>query len=494
MPTATGTAKTPSVLLNAINTLMVANGWTKLRGETDLACASPKAARYWRVQGWSGDYNYTGLRQLEFRATVGGANIATNPANYTINSLGTGDASGVIAGGANVRTLDEGPQDFVWVLQYDFGSATTVREVAITGDSSSGYSFDYLYIQWSNDGITWTTMYRAEGLAFGSSETKIFSFDDTYIDGRHVSATEPTRSGAAEDIPNNNTGILQYADFSEDVFGWQGPGYDASRRVYIYARGNRRENDGTAEIEFGFSTSFDSNLAFRDQAGIYTSLKTHILDSNEVTYWLYLNSKRLIIVTRSGTQDYTSTYIGFLSAFATPANYPFPLAILTTAPNRNSYNSVSSNCRLSSCADPGTGAAVVRLWDGTFVTPQNRPDSSYTNLYNGTPPAWVWPYHTGSSQSRNDWPNSWSGDYIDYYSQHAFDYMVQTAQGEIPLFQCTVQDNTYLNIGALDGVFAVPGAGVLSPTQVLTIGAVNYRVFPNRTRRNGVNWFAVRED
>ncbi|UXO93748.1 distal tail protein [Pseudanabaena phage Pan1] len=497
MPFTTGTARTPSELLNAINTHLVANGWTRIRGETDMNCAAPKAARYWRLLAYeivTTTNDFPGVQRFDLRTTIGGASAVVSGAGYSVSSLGTGNPANLATGGV-VRAADI--DDAAWWVRHDFGSPVTIREVVIQADSTVGNTPRDFLIQWSNDGETWTTMFERTGETWTASQTRTYSWADGTRYSGHVADNAPRRSGNAEDILQN----LQFGttspgrELGEDYWIWQGPGYDASRRVYIHARGFCRATSSTHAISWDFSIGYDAAIRlWNSQVGNTSLSRTHLMDSGTVTYWLYSNSKRIVLVTRSGTQDYTSSYVGFMSAFGTPDQYPFPLMISTTSVDQTTYVSGSSNSRLSSCADPGRNGTVVRLWDGTLIYPDNRPDNSATsNLYLQTPSSgWVWPYHTGSA-ARGDWPLSQIGDYVDY-AGHFLDRMIPTAQGTLPLFPCVVQSADYGNIGVLDGVFAVPGGGVLTPLQVLTIGGVNYRVFPNRTRRDGVNWMAIRED
>jgi len=494
MPFTSGVASTPSELLNALNTHLVANGWTKLRGETDMNVASPKSARYWRVLTWNSINWVRGVRILEMRTTAGGANQATVGANFTVSSVNEGSPTTLPTGGSNVRSATI--YDTPWSLAYDFGAPTIIRELSIQGDSTSGNSPSDFCLQWSNDNITWTTMQEFTGLTWTASETKTFTVTDGYVHGQHVSSTQPRRSGSQEKFDLNV--LLTTSDFramSNDYWIWQGPGYDADRRVYVHARGQCKENSSAHYIEFDFSIGYDSLIkAWNTQEGHTGRAMCHMMDSAEISYWIYSNSKRIILITRSGAQDYTSTYIGFMSAFGLPDDYPFPLLLSTTIANVDAYTPVTVNAVISSCADPGVGACIVRLWDGTFKYPENRPSSSASNLYSAVPTnAWVWPYHMGTT-ARPTWPYGIGSDWNDYVANHFFDYVQATEQGELPMFPCIVMCDPYGNIGAMDGIFAIPSGGLLTPTQVITIGGQNYRVFPNRTRREPIAWFCVRED
>ena len=496
MPFATGTARTPSELLNAVNTHLVANGWTKLRGETDMNCASPKAARYWRVLVWESQTttdDFRGLQLVNMRTTAGGANQATVGANFSCSSAGTGTASLMAAGGL-LRSADI--DDQAWWVQYDFGAPTTIREFYIQGDSVVGFSPRDFAFQWSNDGITWTTMVEYLAQSWTASEFKTFTLTDGYVDSRHAASTAPRRSGRAEEFSFNfNWAGHDARDFSEDVWVWQAPGYDAARRVYTYARSYCRTAASTHAIEWDFSIAHDAgNRIWDTQVGSAGVSRAHLMDSGTVTYWIYSNTKRFVLVTRSGAQDYTSSYVGFMSAFAQPDDFPFPLLISTTMLDATTYSSSQTNARLSSMADPGLNSAVCRLWDGTLVNPGNRPDAVASNLYLQSPAtSWVWPYHFGCT-GRPLWPFGIGSDFADYFGEHIFDHVRATEQNDLPLIPCTIQHDPYGNIGIMDGVFAIPSGGLLTPTQVITIAGQDYRVFPNRTRREPVNWFCVRED
>lgn len=482
MPFSTGTANTPSELLQAINTLVVANGWTKLRGETDNNCASPKAARYWRLLWLENEDVNNDFRQLttmQFRTTLGGAAIAG-----TWSSKGI--ASGTLPGLFRTADIDD---DFWWI-KLDCGSATIVRECLIQCQTDNESPRDFM-IQWSNDDLTWTTMYRTSGLAWVDNETKIFQFGDGYLDPRHTLGTQARRAGFdVRSTTVNYSFTSPYSDYCDDRFIWQAPGYDANRRIYIEARGHSNLIDSSNFIQFTCSPDYDAGTpGFENQIGGAGSDVVHIFDINPVDYWIYMNSTRLIVITKSGTDDYTSTYIGFLAAFATPENYPHPLFMSSTSYQFDAFN--VTNNRLSSMADPGLDAAVFRKWDNLWYQVYNRNSSGLTNAYRQNPFQWIWPYHVGGSD-RGNWPFTTIGDYVDF-DNHWLNQHDPTEQNDIPLYPCIVQDRDFGNIGALQGVFGVPG-GTLVPEQVFTISAINYRAFPNRDRRDGCNWFVVRED
>lgn len=100
---------------------------------------------------------------------------------------------------------------------------------------------------------------------------------------------------------------------------------------------------------------------------------------------------------------------------------------------------------------------------------------------------------SGDIASGEDWPFSPTGD-DGNNGNHWLDHVVAGPNDELPLITATVVDYSYGVVGALDGCFAIPGSNVLAPEQVITIAAQDYRLFPNRDRRQGHHWMAIRED
>lgn len=501
MPFVTGTADTPTKLLKAMNDHLVANGWTKLRGEEDMAVQAPKAARYWRLN--INDTVSTGasiiVRKINFRAGGGGPDLATDASKARASQIyGNHTIASILAGSTSNLTVKNGASTGWWI-DYDFGAPVTIREVVIQiGTSTTSGPSDFC-LQWSHDRKTWTTLKRWELITWTSIGSQTFSVADSYLDPTHVSATSPRRSGSGEEVETmfvtKNNVNRSFADLSDDIWIWQGPGYDASRRVYIHARGHARNISNTNLIEWGTSIGYNSDaLSWSDHPGFSTLRRTHLMQGSTVSYWFYSNSKRIVLITRSGAQDYTSSYVGFLSAFGTPEQYPFPLAILTTMPEKTARLYGEANNNLSSMADPGQNAGYARLWDGTEISPGNRQDAAGTNQYVQNPSSWVWPFHVGSGERPGRWAGGWTGDWNDYIPGHVFDNIIPTRQSHLPMFPCTVVTDPYGNIGSLEGVFAIPSGNILSPLSVLTIGGQDYRVFANRERRTGVNFFVVRED
>lgn len=489
MPFTTGTAVSPSDLMSQIDTFITANGWTRLRGDPDLVPASPKAARYWRILMTEQEVttnDFFELENVELRETLGGANLATNPSNWSASSTNTGTSPGNLTGGTAVwQSQDVDDAGFAWV-KYDFGSPQVIRQLVMQCDTDDQAPTRW-HLQWSNDDQTWTTMEeRLETELWVDNEIKVFDFDDGFVLDRHVSATVKRANG-------QRTQVIGDGRREDDTFVWQGPGYDAARRVFIGMRSSFDLTVNTHRLELYGMADWVNEFDINQEVGGDTVETPRLLfTSGTVEYWVYVNSIRLVVICKNDASDYTSAYLGFGAAFAQPDDWGFPLLVIGTSDDDGSL--VDTNNALSSCADPGnSGQGRIRLWDNTWQSIQNRATTSVQGLMDFSPEIWIHPYHMGRGTGDSQWPFGTVGD-NDSAGSHILDALEPTEQGDLPMFSCVVQHYIYGNMCALDGIFAAPGGGTLTPEQVINIGGQDYRVFPNRQRRDGNDFFAVRED
>lgn len=499
MATQTGTFLTNTDLMIKLNAFLTTNGWTKLRGETDQANASPKAARYWRVLVLETEDTTADFRELElmeWRATTGGANVALTGTNYSFSSLASGTGADLVSGTGTVQSADI--DDNMWWVQYDFGAPQIIHEITMMCDTDN-YAPSRFYVQWSNDALVWTTMYETEGLAWVDNETKTFTWDTGagYTNPRHPSATVSRRSGYS-DIQSGGS-FSKYNEYCDNLWTWQGPGFDAARRVYISALTWTDPVAGDDHTAFVPHTEYDAAVAtsawLDTQVGVPNDDgkgKSYLVsDASGGTYWFYVNSQRFIVVVKSGIADYTSAYCGFMSQFALPDDYPFPLYVGATT-DSITEGLTSANADVRDFVDPGNGSkAMYRASDGLWRSVTNHDGQTTVNDPTPIPASWNAPYHTGD-QNRNNWPDNTIGDYTGW-DAHWLDRIDPTVQGDLPFMPVIVTHYVDGHIGALDGVFAVPRGSVLSPEQVITIAAVNYRVFSTRTKVGGMNYYAIIE-
>ena len=491
----TGTYTTMPQLMNILNTFMTGNGWTRLRGETDMAVNSPKAARYWRLnvrESIGTSTQFRAIREINFHA-INDDVISRAGVTATASSFLSGNvpANCLVSDTTFVRSAQVNNDR--WWLAFDFGSAVTIGKIVIICElfSEAPEKFE---IQWSNDNYTWTTMQQVNDPVlftanFGTA-TIVWDTGSGFTSSYHAGASLPRRSGLNYFMGNVQGAIIEIG--SSNLWAWQGPGYDADRRVFIYGY---TFHDSIADVDsFGFSAATGIITDLPQYIGVQAGTDdrfVHLIAaaSGTKTYWAFLNSTRLIVIIKNGLDDYTSMYAGFLKAFATPNNYAFPLFVSGTA---NAPVSLGSNdSRWRAFWDPGDSpSARFRDVTGVWRTVRNHTfTSGDINAPLGNPIRWTWPWHSGCT-NREAFPFSVVGDWANF-DFHFLDRIEATTQNEVPLFASMVCDINYGNIGAMDGVYCVPRGGVISAEQVISVGGFDYQVFQNRDRTNGDQYAAI---
>lgn len=493
MASATGTANSACDLMVKLNTFLTANGWTNLEGETDIAGASPKSARYWRIlvlETEATNDDFRELELLEWRTTSGGANQATVGANYSFSNLASGSGNDLVSGTGTVQSADI--DDAFWWVKYDFGVGTIIRELVMTVDTDNYAPRDFL-VQWSNDDKVWTTMYEQSGLSWSDNETKTFTWDagGGYTPPEHFSATICRRQG---DVTDAVSGGSNGSERCNDVWAWQGTGYGANRRVYIGMVTDYDLTQSTEWIKIHCTTDWDAGLDnFEDNENFdATDQQYLVMGTDPVTYWFYANTSRVIIVLKNGADDYTSAYAGFIAAFAQPTEWAQPLYVGATNNDRGTIgNTVNDN---GTFFQPGANGHGGKLFDFTnnWINVENLQSSGVTDLPSLNPIAWIWPWHLGQTGD-GAWPICAIGD-NDSGGAHWLDKLEPTEQNEMPILPAILMSYANGALGALDGVYAIPGGGLATPEQLVTIGGDDYRVFPHRDRRGGNHYMMVLED
>ena len=137
----------------------------------------PEIHEYWRVKGvTAGSFVGGALAELEFRATIGGADQATGGTSISGSefngSLVDGNAfddDGSTAWAGTSLALS-------WV-GYQFTSPVSVEEISITSrEASNGaqtwVDFD---LEYSDDGSAWTTHWNILSSTWGNAETRTFT-------------------------------------------------------------------------------------------------------------------------------------------------------------------------------------------------------------------------------------------------------------------------------------------------------------------------------
>jgi hypothetical protein len=223
---------------------------------------------------------------------------------------------------------------------------------------------------------------------------------------------------------------------------------------------------------------------------------------NAISYWFYVNDRRIVVVAKCSTA-YISMYAGFFLPFSQPQNYPFPLYTSGDYHTTATW-SLSRSGRRMFC-DPGTPtasaaplcSAAMRNPGGLWLPVANHLDGTGEDqgLSTGRDNSYAaWPYSAGSYLAGsvadiNHW-GAPSGAATS--SGDALNSIVPTRQGERWLWPVTLVGMGSVPAGVLDGVYCVPGQGIATEQQI-TIGTQHFRVFQNILRASGNDFFAVEE-
>lgn len=487
-----GNVKSINEFMDAAAAFAVANeSWIILDGSENQSDVGtfPFNSRYMRIEFADSVDSDLRIQYFEARATLGGASLGVSETN-SYNVIG-GDTTGLEFFQMFLQNdTDWNPTTSVASFDYDFGVTQTVREIVVGSSSSFASRMPTtVRVYRSEDGEYWDLIHTFSGLSWAASENKVLSLP--------ADATNFSSSTASGGVRRPCKYVLQ------------APGYDAERRVLVGFELFQDFTDGNQGFRLQGYTGYDSGLDFDNQLNACPigDCPIFVVDNfgEDIDYWLYVNSSRMIGVLRAGANDYAAFYAGFLASFANPDQHSNPIYIGGTSPNLNTstvgflrWN--EADTRNSSFWDPGEGGGQFLDYKGDWINTYNNTDDSSLgrrprgNTTFGT--ASIAPWFNGASSSVSNSSNdsqSISGNFNETNGDHFLKNQVITLQDELPVFDALLFTSDYGHVGALQGTVAVPGASVLTPEQTITINAVTYRVFPKRTIRDDAQWFAVAE-
>lgn len=264
----------------------------------------------------------------------------------------------------------------------------------------------------------------------------------------------------------------------------RGPGNGSGSEAFVNIDTPSDSGNGYYAWRIYGATGYVASTPHGSQPGASTPVFFN-LSQNTMTYWFYANSRRFIVVVKTGT-NYMSMYAGFILPNALPSEYPQPNCIIASYPSLDVPG--VNNARNSSIADPGDGAALYYTRGaGTWREIENQASSTSSILPRTGQRAFMWPHKTGLSQSASGQttPDDWSAA--------GFHLMKTNALGESVLIQCQIFDMVdAVSVGALEGVFSTTGFG-RTTEQTLTSGSRTWRLFQRVNRNQPGDFYAIEE-
>lgn len=243
--------------------------------------------------------------------------------------------------------------------------------------------------------------------------------------------------------------------------------------------------EDTVNGYYGFqircAPDFDANRDFDNQPSTSPGPFFNLWD-NPMTFWVYANTRRVIIVAKVNT-SYVSMYAGMFLPFSTPEEYPFPLYIGGNYGLFAEYDRQNSGNRM--IASPGNQSAFCRKRDNPNWKEVSNFDYSVSEknrIIDSSQCVSLWP---GSTAEGWHGSNAWTGvNFLNFKP---------TLTGEFPAFPAHLFDRgTGELIGALDGVFNTPGFDRVSEQEVF-FGNLRYRIFQDIFRTSANNYMAIQE-
>lgn len=255
------------------------------------------------------------------------------------------------------------------------------------------------------------------------------------------------------DLAVANGWVLLFEDqtsFNHQIM-LQGPGVNGDEQIYVGFRTYHNVAADYYNISVATFTGYVAGTDWTQQpGGSYSGVPLH---NQRIDYWLAVNARRIAFAAKVGNPVYESGYVGKFLAYATPGQYPYPIALggmlVGEAATRFS-DTVHSMPYKGSRANMG-----MRFVDGSQVQPECHPWDNTTL--------------TGTTTRLKDSDSQYS---------------------LLPVIMTNAVSGSF---GELDGIYHVSGFNN-AVENVITLSGVDYVIIQD-VARNGFNdFYAIRMD
>ncbi|OQM40575.1 hypothetical protein [Citrobacter braakii] len=307
-----------------------------------------------------------------------------------------------------------------------------------------------------------------------SSETDLLQKLDTFLTGN----AQLTVTGEQwQRIYDHTTQAGDSVETSRAVV-WQAPGASGGDKIYIGAYTHGVTASNTYNLCFCGGSMFSAaGVVYDDMHSGFINISKDVVlfaDRRSFRYWFFASGRRVIVVTGVNT-IYSSAYCGFMLPVVNPSEYPYPLVIAGSASNTGLRYSDTTDAH-SSIVDP----RQKNFW-------LLYPDQGWRDIYGRN-----YSYSTTGADKRYLTPNG-----ATRYKSGILQTLtaLQASPGShCPLFPVEVRslEESGVNfLGALDGVFWLPGVGRASEDTISSADGHQYVVFQNGFRITPCDYFAV---
>jgi len=454
--------------------------------------------------------------------------VASGGASYVVGEVLTisgGTAS--VTATATVTKVSSGAVTEVVVLEAGAYSSNPSNSVSTTASASgTGCTLDLIFkTRHTAEFEVLTVDGGGAVLTVRVASCGIYSADPSNPIATTVSPAGGSGCTLTLTMANGGWNIQRSNAPSEREVILQGTGA-GSDEIYVGVRTFLSPANGYKQWELAGFTGFDANLAWASQAGISPGRHESPtnggcwipLDDVTMDYWFAVDSNRIIMVAKIGSQ-YPNMYMGFLNPFSTTSEYPYPLYIAGCTSDEEFLIGTSgfgfgglTNPIAKILTETHDGPGEVRFPGGSWRNVANREadDDAVTNRIVmpsqdiGLVPSGADLYFDTNSVTIAEWddfiPNTGNPGATTKKLMptpdsggHQYVMIPATLAVKVP-----VEDRQLL--GEMDGVFWYSNVAdfLANPTPValdtITVGSDVYRVFPNCNKTDQFNFLAIKEE
>ncbi|UYA98776.1 hypothetical protein P9A53_gp32 [Xanthomonas phage vB_Xar_IVIA-DoCa6] len=373
-----------------------------------------------------------------------------------------------------------------------------------TGSSLTNYTPRNFRLEYSDDGSTWTSAATlTDQRAWVANEERTFSVPSTgeHLWWRLVTLQTGDYQGTLTGQYWELRSIWLYdgdvlVSSSESNLVVKGPGLAGDEEIFLAFR--TTYNTGTGEYAIlvqGLTGYLPTEQSLHKQPGLHPSGWPVVpLWSAAMPYWFVGSGRRVVFVFKVSTV-FESGYAGFFLPYASPEQYPYPLAIggsmsPASSSYRYDYVSAAHSCFVMPGGNTGTSSSVdvvynttlnVMLPDGSWFDFQNRPTTSSNNSES---------YLTWSNSPASVLPHGTFNDSTS--SGYGFR---ENIGGGFSVFPATLFQRRTAGrfLGELDGCFQISGFQNGSENTG-TIAGEDYLVFQNTYRTDVREYWALKAE
>ena len=341
-------------------------------------------------------------------------------------------------------------------LAFHLVTALDIRRLTITGSDTTSMSPSTFSLDYSADGVSWTTLQTWTSQTFTAGQQREFAVTATSPGAQSYWRLYVTSNAGHADTTEIKT--IQFpawqttADFNHArlASAWlKAPGLTGTDPVYVNLAAYSRPGSDYYNLAITAGTGFVEAYDFDTQPGCVTALGLPLWNSS-IPYWLAADGQHLAISVRVDNYGH-GAWVGKILTFGTPSQYPYPALVAAPFATALGEKYNSANAGLPFVGN--SGRMKLRNTAGTWAQP------------------WAWPW----------WQNPSS-----YSARKDF----KDTGGQYGLLPITLYDASNL-LGILQDVRYLTGFG-MAVQNMISVGSESWLALNAGTETGMDDWYAQR--